>query len=628
MQTSDTVRRSTPVRRNPTIPCRGVDGTCRFTPPQSVAVVVVCHNYGRFLAECLDSVLAQTHAPREILVVDDASDDDSGAVAVSYHDRGVRYMRVEYRNVHQVRRAGMEATRAEVLCFLDADDKLDPGYLQQGLRAFDEPNVAVVYSDLTRFGESDAVSHYPEELRREDIAPDNSAHAGSLVLREALIQSSPFDDSIDPLLTQADWFLWRRVLSGPWRARKQRGMYLYRMHSTNWTHSMRRVARDYFDYAGLAHETITLFVPLSGRIDSWEHCSQFLANQQWPHDQTRLILVDSSSSPEFSSRIRLWLAGCDYRDFRYLQRRVGRPGLADADRHSDDVKREVRLAMSKLYHLAATETVTDYVWILEDDIVPPLDACSRLLHGLDSHTASVSAVYCSRFDHRPCVWDQHRQNYQPIPQSLRAVHGNGFGCVILRGGVLRQSAFRHRDDFDRNFYDQLSAAGWIAKVDWTVGCRHGDVESPVVENATTGCTCPAAGWCERHQCRKSERWWQICRTRPGYFRLWEVDMGPGQQNADGDQQQEPGLLTKAWNLTKAIARHAVDGGTKVSEQTYSERLAICRGCASCDVPRMVCTEPECGCQLYVKARWRSEHCPKGNWPEPTASDLETSADAG
>lgn len=617
MATTETTVGATPVRRNPTLPCRNPVGFRATPPPTEVAVVVVCHNYGGFLSECLESVLAQTHAACEIVVVDDSSTDNTPDVAELFRERGVQYLRVEHRNVYQTRRSGLDATRSEVLCFLDADDLLEPAYLEQGLRAFSGPNIAVVYSDLRKFGASDGVSKHPREFSRDRMAADNYLHAGSLVLREPLIQSRAFELAIDPLRTQADWFLWRRVLTGPWQARMQTALYLYRQHETNWTHAMRKEAHEYFEYAGLAHESVTLFVPLSGRTESWECLSRFLDCQEWPHSQTQLILLDTSGSSEFSLLVRHWIAKCDYPDIRHMQVSVAQSGLADEDRHQEEVRRQVRLAMSRIYHVAAVETVSDYLWILEDDITPPTDVCRQLLRGFDAHTASVSAVYCSRFDQQPCVWDQHRQHYQPIPTGLRAVHGNGFGCVILRGGVLRATAFRHSDDYDRIFYDQLSSAGWISKVDWSVGCRHGNVEPPFTPPTDAPCSCCAAGWCERHQCDKNEHWWQLCRTRPDYVRLWEEGRGPGQNIENKPTGSEPSLLRKAWNFGTAVVRHASSGMQNVDDGTYTKRLDICRACSSCDVPRMVCQEMNCGCALYIKARWTSERCPKDKWQFPS-----------
>jgi hypothetical protein len=44
----------------------------------------------------------------------------------------------------------------------------------------------------------------------------------------------------------------------------------------------------------------------------------------------------------------------------------------------------------------------------------------------------------------------------------------------------------------------------------------------------TACGCEQPGWCERHQCTKTEHLHSLCRRRPDYFRLWEQGRGPGQ----------------------------------------------------------------------------------------------------
>lgn len=42
----------------------------------------------------------------------------------------------------------------------------------------------------------------------------------------------------------------------------------------------------------------------------------------------------------------------------------------------------------------------------------------------------------------------------------------------------------------------------------------------------TPCECPAAGFCERHKCTKTERFHELCKTRPDYFMAWENGIGP------------------------------------------------------------------------------------------------------
>ena len=77
----------------------------QFSRP-TVAVIVVCHNYGHFLGECLQSVLSQSRPADEVLVVDDRSTDNSREVAATFAEQGVHYLHVDHGNVHRTRESG------------------------------------------------------------------------------------------------------------------------------------------------------------------------------------------------------------------------------------------------------------------------------------------------------------------------------------------------------------------------------------------------------------------------------------------------------------------------------------------------------------------------------------------
>ena len=89
-----------------------------------VDVVITNHNYGRFLAEAIDSALAQSH-PANVIVVDDGSDDSSREVLARYEDR-VEVVLKEQGGQASALNAGIARCRGEVLLILDADDLLRP----------------------------------------------------------------------------------------------------------------------------------------------------------------------------------------------------------------------------------------------------------------------------------------------------------------------------------------------------------------------------------------------------------------------------------------------------------------------------------------------------------------------
>ena len=158
---------------------------------QSVSVVIRTYNRSDLLRNALDSVLGQSAPPEQILVVDDASTDDTPTVMVSYAERSnrLRYIRLE-RNVGMDRamEIGTGAATGELLAFLDSDDLWDPDHLSRTREAFARnPSLAMVF---THYGLIDAEGR---TLRN--------------VVKEPDLSERPFED-----------FLYKRVVVQPTRS--------------------------------------------------------------------------------------------------------------------------------------------------------------------------------------------------------------------------------------------------------------------------------------------------------------------------------------------------------------------------------------------------------------------------
>ncbi|MDQ6950343.1 MAG: glycosyltransferase [Mariprofundales bacterium] len=86
-----------------------------------VTVIIPTYNYGHYLARALDSVLNQSYANIEIIVVDDGSTDNTSAVMQAYAGQVV-YIQQKNQGAAAARNRGLLAAQGDYICFLDADD--------------------------------------------------------------------------------------------------------------------------------------------------------------------------------------------------------------------------------------------------------------------------------------------------------------------------------------------------------------------------------------------------------------------------------------------------------------------------------------------------------------------------
>jgi glycosyltransferase involved in cell wall biosynthesis len=117
-----------------------------------VSVVITNYNTGRYLPETLDSALAQTHRPIEVIVVDDGSTDDTVIRIEPYLDR-IRFFQRSHGGLAAARNQGIAAARGDYVALLDADDLWLPEKLSVQVEiAKRSPASGMVACDGLEFG--------------------------------------------------------------------------------------------------------------------------------------------------------------------------------------------------------------------------------------------------------------------------------------------------------------------------------------------------------------------------------------------------------------------------------------------------------------------------------------------
>jgi glycosyltransferase involved in cell wall biosynthesis len=172
-----------------------------------ISCIVPVFNGEKYLAEALDSILAQTYRPLEVIVPDDGSTDGTAALAARYRDR-IRYVRQDNAGAPAARNLGLSIAKGEFVAFLDSDDLWHPEKLQRQMERFEaRPELDLSLTYLQNF--------WISELEKEKARFQDHRLAGALpgyVTQTLLARRSAFDkvglfnDSLrvgDP----ADWFL-------------------------------------------------------------------------------------------------------------------------------------------------------------------------------------------------------------------------------------------------------------------------------------------------------------------------------------------------------------------------------------------------------------------------------------
>ena len=208
-----------------------------------ISVIIPAWNAARFLEETLGSVRAQGDIPREIVVVDDGSTDDTAGVAASL-GTDVRVLRQTNKGPAAARNAGVLATSGEFIACLDADDLWPPGRIALLLSRLDADP-----AQLIAIGRTQLIAPLAEGLR----SPHGTTHPRGIAesyvesgtpwhapaFGSALIRRDAFRvvGEIDPTLRLAedlDWFIRARERAVPTVVVPDTVLH-YRIHGANLT---------------------------------------------------------------------------------------------------------------------------------------------------------------------------------------------------------------------------------------------------------------------------------------------------------------------------------------------------------------------------------------------------------
>lgn len=201
-----------------------------------VTVIVPAYNYANFIGECLDSVLSQTFKSWECIVIDNGSTDNTQEIVKSYSNKDgrIKYHYTNQKGVSLARNLAVSLSHGTYLLPLDADDKIDPTYLEKAVNIMNQnPEISLVYCNAILFGSVNKKWILPD-FNYKAMLIENSIFCTALIKKNEFLAVHGYN--VNMVEGFEDWDFWIKYLANNKKVYKLNDILFYyriKQHSRN-----------------------------------------------------------------------------------------------------------------------------------------------------------------------------------------------------------------------------------------------------------------------------------------------------------------------------------------------------------------------------------------------------------
>ena len=433
-----------------------------------ISILLPTYNSARFLAEAVDSVLAQTFQDFELIVIDDGSEDETDLIMEKYLRRSqarpeILYLRVPHGGVSAARNVGLRIARGEYICFLDADDQYEATKLQKEFDYLEShPESQAVFAQMKNY--TDLADGELTELQKQVFAFEGTfSFIITAMYRKSLFDAvGPFQ--VDPKYDWAsdtEWNFRAKHMGYVMNELIDEVLYFRRVHDTNisLSHTNTKIERLRFVASAIRNRRkapapppdLSVIMPVYNSMEyPAQAAASLLAQENSPFGRVELILSDDGSTDETFRVLKEWAAANQSPEtlIYLIRNRHGGPAAA---RNS-----ALRLAAG------------NYIMFLDSDDILEKDALCELAKPFDAEPKPDAAAAYAR--------DFRSPEIDPAEAlSVRAEKYKGYlsGAVLFSSAAVRGTGY----------FDEAASPGEV--VEWQVRFRTRGYQTVQIEAVTS-----------------------------------------------------------------------------------------------------------------------------------------------
>jgi glycosyltransferase involved in cell wall biosynthesis len=277
------------------------------TLDREVTVIIPCYNQAKYLERSIGSVMEQT-VKASVIVIDDGSPDDvPGAmqkIKNKYPEADIRLYRQNNKGLSGARNTGFREAKTAWVVPLDADDRIEPKFIEKTLEIAEKSNGDVVYTDIT----TDNYGFATMKFQPNYLNTKNTIVCTALVRKELWEEAGGYDESMR--MGYEDWEFWLRVFQAGGSFVKAKGGSLFYYHdagesmlsktSRNQEEIVSYMRSKHWKFFGVPR--VTVVIPCYNQAKYLDRCIESVVNQT--EKDVEIIVVDDGSPDNVSEVVK------------------------------------------------------------------------------------------------------------------------------------------------------------------------------------------------------------------------------------------------------------------------------------------------------------------------------------
>lgn len=176
-----------------------------------ISIIIPCYNDWQYVEQAVDSALNQTYSNKEVIIVDDGSNNKTKEILKRIEPKITKLITQENQGQSTARNVGIQAAKGEYILVLDSDDFFEPSFCEKAILSLGNPEIKLATSFVKRFNDFYCCDFYPNGGDLKDFLICNQAAAGSVMFRKQdCITAGGYDETMR--FGFEDWEFYIRLL--------------------------------------------------------------------------------------------------------------------------------------------------------------------------------------------------------------------------------------------------------------------------------------------------------------------------------------------------------------------------------------------------------------------------------